>query len=130
MSAMLDHLSLGVADLEKGRAFYDAVLAPLGYRRLFDDADSSGYGRERVKGGALPFWIAKHRTVKANLGLHICFAAPSRVAVDAFHAAALAAGGLDNGRPGLRPQYHANYYAAFVFDPDGHKIEAVRHAPE
>jgi catechol 2,3-dioxygenase-like lactoylglutathione lyase family enzyme len=128
MSGILDHLSLGVADLEKSRAFYDVVLAPLGILRQFDDQSSSGYD---VQGApTFAFWITRHRTVKANLGLHICFAAPSRAAVDAFHAAALAAGGLDNGKPGLRPQYHANYYAAFVFDPDGHKIEAVRHAPE
>ncbi len=128
MSAMLDHLSLGVADLGRSRAFYDAALEPLGYRRLFDEASASGYDRAPAK--ALAFWITQHRTVKPNLGLHICFAAPSRAAVDAFHAAALGAGGVDNGRPGLRSQYHADYYGAFVFDPDGHKIEAVCHQPE
>jgi catechol 2,3-dioxygenase-like lactoylglutathione lyase family enzyme len=130
---MIDHLSIGVGDLARSRAFYDAVLAPLGYRRVYDFDEGSGYGRDEphpLKEQALPFWILQHRTVKANLGLHICFSAPSREAVDAFHAAALAAGGLDNGKPGPRPQYHANYYAAFAFDLDGHKIEAVRHQPE
>jgi catechol 2,3-dioxygenase-like lactoylglutathione lyase family enzyme len=128
MSGMIDHLSLGVADLERSRAFYDVVLEPLGYRRLFDDANTSGYDRTPAK--ALGFWITQHRTLTTNLGLHICFAAPNRAAVDAFHAAALAAGGIDNGKPGLRPQYHDNYYGAFVFDLDGHKIEAVCHQPE
>jgi catechol 2,3-dioxygenase-like lactoylglutathione lyase family enzyme len=130
---MIDHLSLGVGDLARSRAFYDTVLAPLGFQRVFDFDNGSGYGRpepQPLKEQALAFWIIQHRTVTANLGLHICFAAPSREAVDAFHAAALANGGIDNGKPGLRPQYHADYYAAFVFDPDGHKIEAVRHAPE
>jgi catechol 2,3-dioxygenase-like lactoylglutathione lyase family enzyme len=128
---MIDHLSLGVGDLARSRAFYDGVLAPLGYQRVYDFDNGSGYGRPgQTQGQALAFWIIQHRGVTANLGLHICFAAPSREAVDAFHAAALAGGGIDNGKPGLRPQYHPTYYAAFVFDPDGHKIEAVRHAPE
>jgi catechol 2,3-dioxygenase-like lactoylglutathione lyase family enzyme len=130
---MIDHLSLGVGDLARSRAFYDAVLAPLGYVRVYDFDEGSGYGRPEPhprREQALPFWILQHRMVTTNLGLHICFGAPTRAAVDEFHAAALAAGGTDNGKPGLRPQYHAQYYAAFVFDPDGHKIEAVRHEPE
>ncbi|MGO8915123.1 MAG: VOC family protein [Stellaceae bacterium] len=130
---MLDHLSLGVGDLERSRAFYDAVLAPLGYGRVYDFDEGSGYGPPEphpLREQALPFWIVRHRTVTPNLGLHIGFAAPNRTAVDAFHATALANGGTDNGKPGLRPQYHAHYYGAFVFDPDGHKIEAVCHLPE
>lgn len=129
---MIDHVSLGVGDLAASRAFYDAVLAPLGYRRGYDLDDASGYGASAphpLKEQALPFWIG-HEPAGAALSGHVCFTAPSRAAVDAFHAAALAAGGRDNGKPGLRPHYHAHYYAAFVIDPDGHRIEAVRHTPE
>jgi catechol 2,3-dioxygenase-like lactoylglutathione lyase family enzyme len=132
MSGMIDHISLRVRDLARARAFYDAVLAPLGYRRLYDYPDASGYGPPRphpLKEQALPFWIGRDEGAAALSG-HLCFTAPSRGAVDAFHAAALAAGGRDDGKPGLRPHYHASYYAAFVIDPDGHKIEAVRHPAE
>ena len=129
MSGMIDHISLGVRDIAQARGFYDAVLASLGYRRLFDYENTSGYGVERVKGGAIPFWIGQTDD-RAALNGHVCFAAPSRAAVVAFHAAALANGGRDNGLPGLRPHYHASYYAAFVIDPDGHRIEAVRHQAE
>src|SRR5579864_4849093 len=132
MSAMIDHVSLGVADLARSRAFYDAALEPLGYRRLFNLADTSGYGLAMtapLKEQALPFWIGKE---EGGVGLsgHVCFAAPSRAAVDRFHQIALDAGGTDNGAPGLRPHYHPNYYAAFVIDPNGHRIEAVRHKPD
>ncbi len=129
---MIDHVSLGVGDLAVSRAFYDAVLAPLGYRRRYDLDEASGYGTSAphpLKEQALPFWIG-HEPAGAGLSGHVCFAAPSRAAVDAFHAAALAAGGRDNGKPGLRPHYHASYYAAFIIDPDGHRIEAVRHSPD
>ncbi len=129
---MIDHLSLGVRDLAHSRAFYDAVLAPLGYRRVFDLEDASGYGSpdpHPLKEQALLFWIGLNPDGAALNG-HICFGAPARAAVDAFHAAALAAGGHDDGKPGLRPHYHAHYYAAFIVDPDGHRIEAVRHQPE
>jgi catechol 2,3-dioxygenase-like lactoylglutathione lyase family enzyme len=129
---MIDHVSLGVADLARSRAFYDAVLAPLGYRRRFDLDDASGYGGPEpspLKEQALPFWI-EHEPGGASLNGHVCFAAPNRAAVDAFYRAALGAGGRDNGRPGLRPRYHAHYYAAFILDPDGHRIEAVRHQAE
>jgi catechol 2,3-dioxygenase-like lactoylglutathione lyase family enzyme len=129
---MIDHLSLGVRDLARSRAFYDAVLAPLGYRRMFDVEDASGYGRSELhplKEQALPFWIARNDDGPALNG-HVCFSAPARGAVDAFYAAALAAGGRDNGKPGLRPEYHPSYYAAFIIDPDGYRIEAVRHQPE
>ena len=129
---MLDHLSIEVADLARSRAFYDAALAPLGYARRFDLADASGYGMpltKPLKEQALPFWISQGSGAVAANG-HVCFAAPSRAAVEAFHRVALAAGARDNGRPGLRPQYHRNYFAAFVLDPDGNRLEAVRHEPE
>jgi catechol 2,3-dioxygenase-like lactoylglutathione lyase family enzyme len=129
---MIDHLSLGVADLERSRAFYDAALAPLGYRRLFDVDGASGYGHALAgtrREQALPFWIGRDA---APMGLsgHVCFKAARRASVDAFYQAALAAGGRDNGKPGLRPVYHPDYYAAFIVDPDGHRIEAVCHQPE
>lgn len=119
---MLDHVSIGVRDIAATRRFYDAVLAPLDYARLSDGADSLGYGR-----GEVAFWISRsERPVPADdgSGLHFCFKADSRAAVDAFHAAALAEGGRDNGGPGLRPDYGTNYYAAFAVDPDGYRIEA------
>jgi catechol 2,3-dioxygenase-like lactoylglutathione lyase family enzyme len=129
---MIDHLSLGVCDLARSRAFYDAVLAPLGYARMFDLEDASGYGRTEphpLKEQALPFWVTKNADDPALNG-HVCFLAPARAAVDVFRAAGLAAGGRDNGKPGLRPEYHAHYYAAFVIDLDGYRIEAVRHQPD
>jgi catechol 2,3-dioxygenase-like lactoylglutathione lyase family enzyme len=132
LSGMIDHVSLGVADLVLSRAFYDAALAPLGFRRLFDVADASGYGPALpapLKEQALAFWIGQERGDIGRAG-HVCFAAPDRAAVDRFYRAAVDAGGRDNGPPGLRPIYHPNYYAAFVIDPDGHRIEAVRHQPD
>jgi catechol 2,3-dioxygenase-like lactoylglutathione lyase family enzyme len=129
---MIDHLSLGVADLGRSRAFYDAALAPLGYRRLFDVDDASGYGAALpapLREQALPFWVGQD-SGRIGLSGHVCFTAAGRAAVDAFYKAALAAGGRDNGKPGLRPIYHPNYYAAFIVDPDGHRIEAVCHQPE
>jgi catechol 2,3-dioxygenase-like lactoylglutathione lyase family enzyme len=119
---MLDHISLGVSDIARTRHFYDAALAPLGYRCLSDGADSLGYGRD-----AVALWLgAAARPVPADpeSGLHVCFAAPTPASVDAFHAAALRAGGQDNGPPGRRPDYGPGYYAAFVVDPDGYRIEA------
>ncbi|GIK97441.1 MAG: glyoxalase [Alphaproteobacteria bacterium] len=128
---MLDHVSLGVGNLEKSRAFYDAALKPLGCRRVYDLDMLSGYGASTDKPA---FWIAGPEALELNAvpsaGSHVAFAAESRAAVDAFHAAALAAGGRDNGKPGLRPEYHESYYGAFVLDPDGHHIEAVCHRPE
>jgi catechol 2,3-dioxygenase-like lactoylglutathione lyase family enzyme len=128
---MLDHVSLGVADIERSRRFYDLALLPLGLVRLidFDGGRGSDYGAAPAPFG-VEFTIT--REVEPNLaapGAHLCFRAPDRAAVDAFHAAALAASGRDDGSPGLRPHYHADYYAAFVLDPDGHRIEAVCHAP-
>ena len=126
---MIDHVSLGVGDLAASRAFYDAVLAPLGYRRRYDLDDASGYGASAphpLKEQALPFWIG-HEPAGAALSGHVCFTAPSRAAVDAFHAAALAAGGTDEGPPGIREHYHPNYYGAYVRDADGNKICVVCH---
>ena len=120
---MLDHVSIGVAEIARTAAFYDAALAPLGFTRLSDGEDSLGYGA-----AAVFFWIGRtDRPVPADRasGLHFCFSAPSRAAVDAFHAAALATGGTDNGAPGLRLDYAPNYYAAFVVDPDGYRLEAL-----
>jgi catechol 2,3-dioxygenase-like lactoylglutathione lyase family enzyme len=119
---MIDHVSIGVRDLARAKRFYDAALRPLGYTALSDSPDQVGYGGE-----AAAFWLgAAERPVPPDpaSGLHFCFAAPSRPSVDAFHAAALAAGGADNGAPGLRPAYGPDYYAAFVIDPDGYRIEA------
>jgi catechol 2,3-dioxygenase-like lactoylglutathione lyase family enzyme len=120
--SMFDHISIGVRDLARAKRFYDAVLRPLGYVCLSEDAGALGYGRDKVA-----LWIgAAARPVTPDLGsnLHFCFAAPTRAAVDAFHAAALSAGGADNGAPGLRPDYGADYYAAFAVDPDGYRMEA------
>ena len=118
---MLDHVSLKVADHAAAQAFYDQALAPLGLTRLFSMDDSSGYGEGRPF-----FWIGQGD--KAGY-CHVAFTAADRAGVDAFYAAALAAGGRDNGPPGLREHYHPTYYGAFVLDPDGHNVEAVCHAP-
>lgn len=125
-SIMIDHLSLGVADLGRSIAFYDAVLAPLGHVRLWANDRSAGWG---PAGSEEPFAILA-TSAEANrsaAGFHLAFSAPSREAVNAFHAAALRLGGTDEGAPGLRPHYGDGYYAAFVLDLDGHKLEAVRH---
>lgn len=125
---MLDHVSIGVRDIAAARRFYDAALQPLGYECLSHDDASLGYGRESAA-----FWVsAVERPVPADdkSGLHVCFAAPTRESVDRFHAGALRAGGRDNGKPGLRPEYGPNYYAGFVFDPDGYRIEAHCARPE
>jgi catechol 2,3-dioxygenase-like lactoylglutathione lyase family enzyme len=128
---MIDHLGFSVSDFARSRAFYVQALAPLGYAPVMDvtKEQSGGYeGTGFGPPGRPQFWIG---TGDARSGsTHVAFAAASRADVDAFHRAALAAGGRDNGAPGLRPHYHSNYYGAFVFDPDGHNIEAVCHAPE
>jgi catechol 2,3-dioxygenase-like lactoylglutathione lyase family enzyme len=116
-----------VRDAAASKRFYDAALAPLGYDCLSQSPGSLGYGKDSVA-----LWIGEaERPVKADKGsgLHFCFAAPSRDSVDAFHAAALKNGGSDNGAPGLRPGYGENYYAAFVIDPDGYRLEAYCGAP-
>ena len=120
---MLDHVTIGVTDFAKARDFYDKALAPLGVARLYGDgAHFAGYG----EAPRAWFWIGIRDAVAT--GAHIAFAAKSRADVDAFYRAALAAGGRDNGGPGLRPNYAPTYYGAFVLDPDGHNIEAVCHA--
>jgi len=119
---MIDHVSIGVGDISKSKHFYDSVLIPLGYKCLSESADSLGYGSDTVA-----FWICKtERPVPADdkSGLHFCFRAPTGKGIDGFHAAALAAGGRDNGKPGVRAEYGADYYAAFVIDPNGYRIEA------
>jgi catechol 2,3-dioxygenase-like lactoylglutathione lyase family enzyme len=127
---MIDHTGIAVADFDKAKAFYDAALLPLGASLLYmvpaeftGGVKAGGYGRERPQ-----FWL--HEKAGNTPGRHYAFTAPSRAAVDAFYSAAIAAGGKDNGAPGLRPHYHPDYYGAFVFDPDGNNIEAVCHAPD
>jgi len=119
---MFDHVSIGARELARTKTFYDAALAPLGYKRLTESADSLGYGADTVR-----LWILATATpvfADARSGLHICLTAPSRRAVREFYDRALRYGGSDNGAPGLRPEYRADYYAAFVADPDGYRIEA------
>jgi catechol 2,3-dioxygenase-like lactoylglutathione lyase family enzyme len=123
---MIDHLSLPVRDIARAALFYDAALAPLGLRRLMEFPGAIGYGADHPG-----FWIGEGQgaIARPGAGLHVAFAAPDRASVDAFHAAGLAAGGRDDGAPGLRPRYHADYYGAFLIDPDGFKVEAVCHRP-
>ena len=127
---MIDHVSLGVRDLARSQRFYDAALRPLGLVRIVDFEDrGSDYGSAPGSLG-VEFTITEESGVLPSRGMHICFLARDRDAVAAFHDAALANGGRDDGAPGLRPRYHASYYGAFVLDPDGHRVEAVCHAPE
>jgi catechol 2,3-dioxygenase-like lactoylglutathione lyase family enzyme len=126
---MIDHVSLGVSDLGRAGAFYDAVLSPLGYVRLFTKGRGIGWGTAGAKDEAFAILAEAERAKPPGTGCHLAFAARSRSAVDAFHGAALAMGGLDEGRPGLRPDYGAGYYAAFVRDLDGYRLEAVCHEP-
>jgi catechol 2,3-dioxygenase-like lactoylglutathione lyase family enzyme len=121
---MLDHVTIGVTNIERSKGFYDRALLPLGIARLCGDGERfAGYG---VSPKAF-FWIGIRDA--AQTGSHIAFAAPDRATVDRFYAEAIAAGGSDNGRPGVRPHYHPDYYGAFVLDPDGHNVEAVCRAP-
>jgi catechol 2,3-dioxygenase-like lactoylglutathione lyase family enzyme len=121
---MIDHISIAVRDLSKAESFYAAVLAPLGLVKMREWPDAAiGFGKKHPE-----FWINKRAAmgrVADDSGVHICLRAPDTAAVDAFHAAALQAGGASDGEPGLRPHYYAGYYAAFVRDPDGNRIEAV-----
>jgi catechol 2,3-dioxygenase-like lactoylglutathione lyase family enzyme len=127
---MLDHISLGVSDLARSRRFYDAALRPLGLVRIVDfEGRGSDYGSAPGSLG-VELTITAEADAAPARGAHICFQAPDREAVAAFHRAALVEGGRDDGAPGLRPRYHASYYGAFVLDPDGHRIEAVCHAPD
>ena len=128
---MLDHVGFPVRDFAASKAFYTAALAPLGYGLVMEvtEAMTGGHGAHAGFGAGKPdFWIGSGRAPSGSV--HVAFAAGSRAMVRAFHAAALAAGGSDNGAPGLRPEYHPDYYGAFVLDPDGNNIEAVCHAPE
>ncbi len=119
---MFDHVSIGVREIARTKRFYDAALQPLGFTCLSEGPESLGYGRDKVG-----LWISvAPRPVPADMssGLHFCFAAADRKSVDAFHAAAVRAGGNDNGKPGVRADYADNYYAGFVVDPDGYRLEA------
>jgi len=121
---MLDHVSLGVSNFERSKKFYDQALRPLGIERLYAEGPTAaGYGADR----RAFFWIGQKNA--SQTGSHVAFVAHDRETVDRFHQAALAAGGRDNGQPGLRPNYHEHYYGAFVLDPDGHNIEAVCRKP-
>lgn len=129
---MLDHVGFAVSDAERSRLFYEAALAPLGIGLIMsvtpEETESGGTAHGFGDGGKPYFWVGDRE--RTGEGTHVAFVAESRAQVDAFHAAALAAGGLDNGAPGLRPHYHPDYYGAFVFDPDGINVEAVCHRPE
>jgi catechol 2,3-dioxygenase-like lactoylglutathione lyase family enzyme len=120
----IDHVTATVSDVESAKRFYEAALKPLGYSLQIEFGGSAAaFGAAE---SAPEFWIGSR---PGRGAAHIAFSAPDRAAVDAFYEAAIAAGGQDNGAPGLRPHYHENYYAAFVHDPDGNNIEAVCHAP-
>lgn len=122
-TTMLHHLSLGVRDLARAAAFHDAALGALGMRRVFEDDEAIGYGY--VEDNDLLCLKLRADASPPGAGFHLAFGAPSREAVDAFHRDALAVGGTCNGAPGLREDYGDHYYAAFLIDPDGHRIEAV-----
>ena len=121
---MIDHVGLDVSDYERSKAFYEKALAPLGLRLLMEPVpEVGGFGANRPF-----FWIGR-RDRGPDSGVHVAFAVDDRETVDAFHAAALEAGGQDNGGPGVRDIYHPDYYGAFVLDPDGNNVEAVCHGP-
>jgi catechol 2,3-dioxygenase-like lactoylglutathione lyase family enzyme len=121
---VIDHVAILVGDLERSKAFYAEALGPLGYELVMEfDGRAAGLAAQ----GKPDFWLYRG---SAAPGTHVAFPAPDRSMVDAFHGAALAAGGTDNGQPGLRPHYHESYYGAYVNDPDGNNVEAVCHLPE
>ncbi|MGL3822950.1 VOC family protein [Sphingopyxis sp. R3-92] len=127
---LIDHMGMGVADLGTSKRFYDAALAPLGIAQAMEVTPEETGGYHGIGYGAAGkpcFWIGNGKPGSA--GLHIAFSASLRDEIDAFYNAAMAAGGQDNGPPGIRAHYHPNYYAAFVLDPDGNNVEAVCHAP-
>lgn len=121
---MIDHLGFSVSDIQLSKEFYAKALAPIGYQVVMDFGEAVGLGA----GGKPDLWLSKG--TGTNPPLHIAFVAETRAQVDAFYDAAIAAGGKDNGKPGLRPQYHPNYYGAFVIDRDGNNVEVVKHRPE
>lgn len=130
---MIHHISLGAVNIDRAARFYDAVLEPMGFVRVWSDLRP---GEQRQAVGYGPAGSGDKLAIKQvpqpiapTHGLHVAFAAPSRASVAAFHAAALASGGTDNGPPGLRPHYGPDYFAAFVVDPEGHHLEAVCNAP-
>jgi catechol 2,3-dioxygenase-like lactoylglutathione lyase family enzyme len=129
---MLDHVGFAVTDAGRSRAYYEKALAPIGITLIAtatpDQTEAGGTAHGFGSNGKPYFWIGDNERV--GEGTHVAFAVDSRALVDAFYAAAMAAGGRDNGPPGLRPHYHPNYYGAFVLDPDGNNIEAVCHRPE
>ncbi len=120
---MIDHVSIGARSLAAAKRFYDRAFLPLGFKALSESPGSLGYGDD----DAIQFWVSETSSPVAadpKSGLHFCFRAPTRRSVDEFHAAGLAAGGRDNGKPGLRPDFGPDYYAAFIVDPDGYRLEA------
>jgi catechol 2,3-dioxygenase-like lactoylglutathione lyase family enzyme len=122
---MIDHISYAVNNYETSREFFKKALAPLGYELIHEmEGKAGGFG----VGGKPDFWIFEGEVPKTRI--HLAFRGDTRKHVEAFYEAAIAAGGEDNGKPGLRPHYHPNYFGAFVIDPDGHNIEAVCHTPE
>ena len=121
---MLDHVSLNVSDIDASRAFYEQALEPLGVGVIMEYPGFAGMGEDQKPW----LWIAQRG--EPCTSVHVALAVPDRATVNAFYEAAIAAGGTDNGAPGLRPQYHPGYYGAFVLDPDGNNIEAVCHQPE
>jgi catechol 2,3-dioxygenase-like lactoylglutathione lyase family enzyme len=131
---MFDHLGFDVSDFNRSKAFYDQALAPLQIAILMGGGDGDGYAgygktldSRHHQAGKPSFWIAEGK--RPSGGLHVAFVADNHAQVDAFHAAAIAAGGKDNGAPGIRAQYAPTYYGAFVLDPDGNNVEAVSHKP-
>jgi catechol 2,3-dioxygenase-like lactoylglutathione lyase family enzyme len=129
---LLDHVSIAVSDLARARPFYDATMAALGAEKVYDRADALGYGVRCRPGDADHTYLAVYSSTGAFAPSrrHWCFKASTRAMVDEFHRAGLAAGGRDDGPPGLRAHYHPSYYAAFLLDPDGNRVEAVcHHAP-
>jgi catechol 2,3-dioxygenase-like lactoylglutathione lyase family enzyme len=128
MSVVIDHVGIRVSDFERSKAFYREALGVLGIQLLYEqsfgtEGSVAGYGKERSS-----FFIASGRPLRGET--HLAFTAASRAEVNAFHSVGTSMGGRDNGAPGLRPHYHSDYYAAFVFDPDGNNVEAVCHRPE
>jgi catechol 2,3-dioxygenase-like lactoylglutathione lyase family enzyme len=126
---VIDHVGFEVSDFARSKAFYEGALEPLGIRLLMEPAEgTAGFGKETEHGPNPFFWISARGRPPVS-GAHVAFGVRSDEQVDAFHAAALAAGGTDNGAPGPRPIYHPGYYGAFVLDPDGNNVEAVCHRP-
>ncbi|HEX3775854.1 MAG TPA: VOC family protein [Polyangiaceae bacterium] len=130
MSGLIDHIAINVSDYARAKQFYAQALAPLGVSLIMEYGSAAGFGRDKKP----ELWLGAGKSdfqsedqLEVITPIHVCLAARSRAEVEAFHAAALAAGGRDNGAPGIRAHYHAGYYGAFAIDPDGHNIEAVFH---